>query len=116
MSNHERNSSDQAGQVIESIAQREQELQGLLNGAQTEAQRILNEARTQAEQFIKSAQQDLLRQAGQRKNIRDEKEQEIRKQLLAKAGKEVAALDQKALANRQKAVEAIVRQVLPEEQ
>ncbi|MDP2808088.1 MAG: V-type ATPase subunit subunit G family protein [bacterium] len=116
MSNHERKNPDQAGQVIESIAQREQELQGLLNGAQAEAEKILNEARTQAGQLLKSAQQDLLQQAGEQKRTRDEKEQEIREQLLAKAGKEVAALEQKALANRQKAVEAIVQQVLPEEQ
>jgi len=116
LSNHEHNSPDQAGQVIESIAQREQELQGLLNGAQAEAERILNEARTQAGQLIKSAQQDLLQQTEKQKKIRAEKEQEIREQLLAKAGKEVAGLEQKALANRPKALETIVQQVLPEEQ
>jgi len=116
LSNHEHNSPDQAGQVIESIAQREQELQGLLNSAQTEAERILNEARTQAGQLIKSAQQDLLQQAGQQKKIREEKGRDIRSQMLAQAGKEVAVLEQKALVNRPKAVETIVQLVLPEEQ
>lgn len=116
MSNHEHNGPDQAGQVIESIAHREQELQALLNSAHTEAERILNEARTQADQLLKTAQQELLQQAEKQKKTSADKAQEIRDRLLAQAGKDAAALEQKALANRQKAVETIVQQILPEEQ
>jgi len=116
LSNHQHNSPDQAGQVIESIAQREQELQVLLNGAQAGAEGILNEARVQAGQLLKTAQQELLQQAERQKKTSADKAQVIRDRLLAQARKDVAALEQKSLANRQKAVESIVQQVLPEEQ
>lgn len=116
MSNHDHKDTDQAGQLIESIAHREQELQVLLNGAHTEAERILNEARTQADQLLKTTQQELLQQAEKQKKTSADKAREIRDRLLAQAAKDTAALEQKAAASRQRAVETIVRQLLPEEQ
>lgn len=114
MSNHDQHNNDQAGQVIEEIARREQEMQTLLTGAQKEAERIMDEARTQAEQLIKTTRSDLLRQAEEQTRITAQKNREIREQLLSQAGKEADELDKKAQANRQKAVEAVVNQILPE--
>lgn len=116
MSNHDHKDTDQAGQLIESIALRERELQGMINGAQAEAERILNEARSQADQLLKVAQQELFQQAEKQKKASAGKAQEIRDRLLAQAAKDTAALEQKATASRQRAVETIVQQLLPEEQ
>jgi vacuolar-type H+-ATPase subunit H len=116
LSNHEHNNPDPAGLVIESIALREQELQAMLNQARAEADLILSEARTQADQLLKTAGQELLRQAEQKKKEMSDKTAGMREQRISQAQQEVDNLKQKSQTRRQQAVEAVVQRVLPEEQ
>lgn len=116
MANHEHNNPDQAGQVIEGIALREHELQAMLDQARTEADLIMAEARTKAGQLLKTAGQDLLRQAEQQKKEMAEKSAGLREQRMVQARQEVETLKQKSQARRQQAVEVVVQNILPEEQ
>jgi vacuolar-type H+-ATPase subunit H len=111
--NHEHQ--DQAQAVIESIARREQELQGELAKAREQAAKILEEAKHKADGIFNAARQEMDKQAGSQKKQLEQDSARVMEERLAQAAGELEALEKKASQNGDRAVKAVLDYVLPGE-
>lgn len=103
----------QTQELVISLAQRERELEEMVEKAKTEAALIISQARTKAEAILAEAKGQVeSAEKDQRKKIA-ELTLRVREETLARAKEEAKEIERRAAAGHDQAMELIIRKVLP---